>query len=215
MTHKGTAVITGAVTAIGAAFAYQLAQRGYDLILVAADRPQLLTLATAVTDSSGRSVELLDADLALVVDLARVERQLLLDSSITLLVNHHDAPTGAGAGVLVSLGVSAPLRLSLAVVEGFLSRGAGAVINLIPVTENGHGHSAVIEAASSAFVLSLSNGLLHGASRAGVRIHAFEYQVTQQSRRSDALAIVSAALADFDFSAAGDLEDLPSSLLLH
>lgn len=205
MTHKGTAVITGAVTAIGAAFAYQLARRGYDLILVAADRPQLLTLATAVTDSSGRSIELLDADLALVVDLARVERQLLLDASITLLVNHHDAPPDAGAGVLVSLGVSAPLRLSLAVVEGFLSRGVGSVINLVPVAGKGRGHSAVIEAASSAFVLSLSGGLLHGSSHPGVHIQAFEYAGSREDPRGDATQIVSRVLEQFDLSEAPPL----------
>ena len=39
--HKGTAVITGASTGIGALYADRLARRGHDLILVACDRERL------------------------------------------------------------------------------------------------------------------------------------------------------------------------------
>src|SRR5262245_36345182 len=86
--HKGTALITGASSGIGAVYADRLAKAGYDLILVARSADRLTELARRLTDSSGRSIETLAADLTEPQDLARVEAVLKSDKSITLLVNN-------------------------------------------------------------------------------------------------------------------------------
>src|SRR5580693_8554650 len=84
---KGTAVITGASSGIGAIYADQLASRGYDLILVARNRERLSAVAKRVSEDTGRSVEIIVADLGDRADLVHVEDRLRTDASITLLVN--------------------------------------------------------------------------------------------------------------------------------
>src|SRR6476619_4367671 len=81
-THKGTALITGASSGIGAVYADRLARRGYDLILVARNRARLVQLAERLTSATGRSIEVVTADLADAADLRRVEHILRTDASI-------------------------------------------------------------------------------------------------------------------------------------
>ena len=86
--HRGTALITGASSGIGAVYADRLARRGYDLILVARNRDRLAALADRITNETQRSVEIVDADLNNRAALAAVEAKLKQDASITLLVNN-------------------------------------------------------------------------------------------------------------------------------
>jgi uncharacterized protein len=68
---NGTAVITGASSGIGAVYADRLAQRGYDLLLVARDQKRLSGRAANLSGKTGRTVEILPADLTLRSDLLR------------------------------------------------------------------------------------------------------------------------------------------------
>ena len=53
---KGTALITGASTGIGAVYADRLARRGFDLILVARSKDKLLSLAGKLEKETGRTI---------------------------------------------------------------------------------------------------------------------------------------------------------------
>jgi short-subunit dehydrogenase len=177
---KGTALITGASSGIGAVYADRLARRGYDLILVARNRERLAALADRIAGETGRKVELLPADLMDKGDLARVEAVLRTRSDITLLVNN--AGVGATAPLLasdidkmeamISLNVNVLTRLTYAAVPGFVARGAGTLVNIAsivaisPETLNG------VYGGSKAFVLALSQSLQHELAGKGVRVQA-------------------------------------------
>jgi uncharacterized protein len=71
-TLLGTALITGASSGIGAVYADRLANRGHDLILVARNTLRLEILARRIARDSGRTVDIVFADLARKADLAMV-----------------------------------------------------------------------------------------------------------------------------------------------
>jgi uncharacterized protein len=71
---KGTALVTGASTGIGAVYADRLAHRGHDLILVARDVGRLEAVAERLRAETGRTVEVLPADLNVRADTAKIER---------------------------------------------------------------------------------------------------------------------------------------------
>ncbi|MGU8077696.1 SDR family NAD(P)-dependent oxidoreductase [Burkholderia pyrrocinia] len=178
--HRGTALITGASSGIGAIYADRLARRGYDLILVARNRDRLAALAERITNDTRRSVEIVDADLNDRASLAAVETKLKQDASITLLVNN--AGVGTHAPLLdsdvdamtrmIDLNVTALTRLTYAAVPGFVARGRGAVINISsivaisPETLNG------VYGGSKAFVLAFSQSLHHELADKGVQVQA-------------------------------------------
>jgi uncharacterized protein len=161
---KGTALITGASSGIGAIYADRLARRGYDLIVVARNRNRLAALAGRLKDATGRSVETIVADLNAKADLGQIETMLRTNTSMTLLVNN--AGIGSAAPLLnsdiekmdemVRLNIGALMRLSYAAAPGFVARGGGTIVNIAsmvaisPETLNG------VYGGSKAFVLAFS-----------------------------------------------------------
>src|SRR2546425_11082835 len=139
--RNGAALITGASSGIGAAYAERLARRGYDLTLVARNRRRLDALAARISDETGRGVEVLQADLSNKEDLARIETALKQDASLTMLVNN--AGVGAAAPLLqsnvdlmekmIKLNVVALMRLIYAAAPVFAAPGHRAVIHISTV----------------------------------------------------------------------------------
>ena len=136
--NKGTALITGASTGIGAVYADRFAKRGYDLILVARSLDKLNDVAKQIQSATGRKVETLQADLTVPADVQKVADRLATDNSITALVNNAGI---AAAGKLldsdpnyldqmIQLNVTTLTRLALAAAPGFVSRANGLIINI-------------------------------------------------------------------------------------
>lgn len=178
--HKGTALITGASSGIGAVYADRLAKRGYDLILVARNGDRLHALAAELSDATGRAVETIVSDLTDAADLARVEAALRTDASVTMLVNN--AGVGAAGPLLVSdvdkmtdmiaLNVGALTRLTYAVVPGFVARGTGTIVNIASIAAIAPEALNGVYGGSKAFVLAFSQSLHHELADKGIRVQA-------------------------------------------
>lgn len=177
---RGTAVITGASTGIGAVYADRLARRGYDLVLVARNKEKLNALAKRLTTATGRSIEVVRADLGQHEDLRSVEKILRQDASITMLVNN----AGIGAikplldtnvddvEALIELNITALTRLTYAVAPVFAARGEGTIINISSVVGIAPEMLNGVYGASKAFVTAFTQSLQHELSGKGLRIQA-------------------------------------------
>src|SRR5258707_2506706 len=176
---KGTALVTGASSGIGAIYADRLARRGYDLILVARNQARLNELAKRLTDQTGRSIEVVAADLGNKADLARVANVLKTDASITTLVNN--AGIGATGPLLTSdaekmeemitLNVSALTRLTYATAPRFVERGRGTIINIASIVGIAPEVLNCVYGGTHTFVLAFSLSLHKELAEKNVRIH--------------------------------------------
>jgi short-subunit dehydrogenase len=138
---KPLAVVTGASSGIGAAFARALAARGYDLALVARRHDRLKQLADELGNQFKASCTLLGADLTREAELRTVEDFLAGAAQLQLLAN------SAGFGTMGSffeasiesqdamhrLHVLATMRLTHAALRNLTARNQGAIINVSSV----------------------------------------------------------------------------------
>ena len=133
-----TAAVTGATGGLGVQFCWQLADQGYDLLVIDREQQALDKLATEI--SSKHNVRV-DAQCVNLVDEAAVKvlvRHLQSLPELSLLVNN------AGFGQskyfvdidvenhidMVNLHVHTPVRLCHAVLPGMIERDRGAIINV-------------------------------------------------------------------------------------
>ena len=225
---KGTALITGASTGIGAVYADRLAKRGYDLILVARNGERLRKLAGGLSAATGRKVTPVVADLTDKASLAPIENLLRSDESITVLVNN--AGIGSVASILqgdvdamermIELNVTALTRLTYAVASAFVARKGGTIINIASVVGIAVESLNGVYGASKSYVLSFGHALQRDLADKGVRIQTVMPGATatefwdvagyapQKAEASTMSAenLVDAALAGLD---AGELVTIP------
>jgi short-subunit dehydrogenase len=204
---KGTAVVTGASSGIGAVYADRLAERGYDLVLVARSADKLAQVADRVRAKTGREVDVLPADLADASDLARVEAFLKADGNITLLVNN----AGLGGALkllesdveqmtsMIALNVTALTRLTYAAVPQFVARGSGTIINIASIVAINPEALNGVYGGTKAFVVGFSQNLRHELSGSGVHVQA---------------VLPGATATDFWAAAGRPVELLPSAIVM-
>jgi short-subunit dehydrogenase len=178
--NHGTALITGASTGIGSIYAHRLAQRGYNLILVARDQKRLVNLANEITTKTGRKAEALAADLTVKADLKRVEERLRSDTSITALVNN--AGFGGAAKLIdsnidemenmIQLNVTALTRLTSAALPGFLDRSKGLIINIASIVALSPELLNGVYSGTKAFVVNLTQSLHNEVKDKGITVQA-------------------------------------------
>lgn len=161
-TAAPAALITGASSGIGAAFARALSADGYRLILVARRKDRLDKLAAELP-----CAEILAADLAEDGGLHSVEQRILAEPALECLVNN------AGIGVpgcfwtadlqaldrMHRLHILAVQRLTHAALRTMVARRKGAIINVSSVAGFLHTSYALGYCASKAWLTRFTEGL--------------------------------------------------------
>jgi hypothetical protein len=175
------ALVTGASSGIGEAFARQLAAKGKALVLVARRGDRLEALAGEIRNASGVDVRVIAKDLSLPNSRRDLfEETERLGLAVAWLVNNAGFGTcGTFAGLPldreieeIRLNVEALAELSHRYLPGMIARRHGVIVNLgstgsfVPVPY------MATYAATKAFVLSFSEALAAEVSSSGVQVLA-------------------------------------------
>lgn len=219
-TAPGTALITGATSGIGYAFARHLAADHHPLVLVARDGDRLAQRRTELLAAGAPDVDVIVADLSdpearrPVVDRLRDD-----DRPIELLVNNAGSTLGveflqadpADLVRQVELNSIAVLVLTHAALPGMIGRGHGGVLNVASTAGLVPGRGSTY-GATKAFVVSLSEGLAMSLRGTGVRVQAlcpgFVRTEFHQRARIDMSSTPGWAYVDVDHLVTTALSDL-------
>ena len=182
MNQYRTALITGASSGIGEAFAEAYAKQGVDLVLVARSKDKLDAIAARLAQKySGRRIEVITADLSEArPGAALLKKTQALGLEIDVLVNnagfglaanfHEDDP--ARQREMIALNVNAVVDLAQAFLPPMLERGKGAIINIASLAGFQPTPHMTLYGATKAFVLSFSEGLWAEYRNKGIAVLA-------------------------------------------
>ncbi|TVT40384.1 SDR family oxidoreductase [Hymenobacter setariae] len=164
-----TALITGASRGIGRELALGLAQRGYDLLLVARSENQLQALAQEVQATHQRQAHILALDLTEPTAASQVASWTSehAPGGLAVLVNN------AGYGLwgrfeqlkleeqlnMLQLNLTLPVQLTYALLPYLRQASRAYILNVASTAAYQAVPSLTVYAASKAFVLSFSRGL--------------------------------------------------------
>lgn len=174
-----TALITGASSGIGEAFAKALAEKGTDLVLVARSEDKLLALAKQLARLHSCRVEVIAADLTRdgaaqhirsAVDALGLEVDLLLNNAGFGTVGAFHKQEHGRERQEILLNAAAVVDMAHAFVPPMLERGHGAVVNVASMAAFQPMPYMTVYAATKAFVLSFSEGLRGEVRGKGVQV---------------------------------------------
>ena len=183
--NRPVAIVTGASSGIGTSYARRLADKGYDLVIVARRRDRLQDLAREVQSRWGATAEVISGDLCETKMIDEVAARAS-QGDVDMLVNNAGF---AGyrpfidlypevAENLMSLQVRAPTLLTRAVLPGMVQRHRGSVVNVgsllalsatIPPNPLPH---RVVYAGTKSYILTFTQALAGELKDTGVQLQA-------------------------------------------
>jgi short-subunit dehydrogenase len=177
------AMVTGASSGIGEAYAERLAREQWDLAVVARRRERLEELAGRLTIEHGVAVRVIEADLsdvsqltALAAEAAELELELLVNNAgLAHYMPFAELPPEA-AQALVELNVLTPVLMSRSVLPGMVERGVGGIVNvasLLAFSGDWEGPQLprrAVYAASKSFLVTFTQLLASELRETGVRV---------------------------------------------
>ena len=176
-----TAVITGATSGIGAAFARCFAAQGHHLLVTGRRRAQIETLADEIAQQHGVGVAVEIAELTDEDDLSRLAARVGNLRQIEVLVNNAGFGLGsqgfqaqdfADHAAMLKVHALATMRLTHVALPAMLARHCGSIINVASVAAFVPIPRHAMYSATKNFVVTFSESLAIELRGTGVRVQA-------------------------------------------
>ena len=176
-----TALVTGASSGIGKAFAQEFAARGANVILVARSKGRLDELAATLRKTNGVTTDVVVADLSdpkapdvvySAVQKAKREVDVLINNAGFGTYGHFHTVSMALDAEQIMVNVAALVRLTHLFIPEMVGRSEGSVINVASGAAFQASPHMAVYGATKAFVLSFSEALWAEYRTRGVRVLA-------------------------------------------
>ena len=206
--QEKTALVTGASSGLGMAFARKLASEGYNLILVARREKRLKDLSTELTKKYSIKSDFLIADLSKMEGIEKLTEELSKVSDIDVLINC----AGFGlVGSFIELDLERQLDMIYVhdiasyilirkILPKMVENNSGLIINVSSMSGLMHRYGNVTYTTTKAFLVILSESLQEKLKKTNIKIQALCPGMTRTEYHD------TKDLKDFDTS------DIPKSM---
>ncbi|MBK3518321.1 SDR family NAD(P)-dependent oxidoreductase [Carboxylicivirga marina] len=174
------AVITGPTSGIGYRYTIELAQKGYNLLLVARREDRLIKMTQSLSEANNIEVDYIVADLSQEDEIKKVGYHLQLLNHVEILVNN------AGFGVagfflevsleeqlkMINVHLTSTIRFSKAVLPAMIKQKHGYIVNMASFAAFMELPGSVIYSTTKAAIIKFSQTLQSEVSNYGVKIQA-------------------------------------------
>ena len=177
---RNVALITGATSGIGEAFAEAFAVRGLDLVITGRRHNELAAVADRLKTEYGGQVEVILGDLSDESHLESLVRRVKAMKNLEVLVNNAGFGTSGGFmevdesthRAMLAVHATATMRLTYAALPGMIARKAGAVINVSSIGGFFPFPGNAMYGGTKAFVRYFTESLYLDLLGTGVRVQA-------------------------------------------
>lgn len=176
--ERKTALITGATSGIGAAYACGLAKKGYDLIITGRRQDIIEVSARHIEKKYGVNVEIVIIELSDAADLNLLMERIQRSNSIDVLVNNAGFTTKgyyyqeniAEQEKMVLVHVIATMKLTHAVLPRMMERKSGIIINVSSIQAVTPMSQSTTYCSVKAFIRNFSISLHSEMKKYGIKI---------------------------------------------
>ena len=179
--RRKTALITGASSGIGEAFAEVFAANGFDLVITARRAVRLQALAERLTRERGARIHVIPSDLAMggtaaALCTAIAHRGLTIDALVNsagfgVPGKYAEARWSVYEGILQVMVMSLS-ELTHRLLPGMIERGYGRIVNVASTAGLAPSGAGALYGAAKTFVVNFSTSLAREVSRHGVLVTA-------------------------------------------
>lgn len=178
--QRACAVITGASSGIGRAFAFHLAAAGYDLLLVARREARLQAICNELSQTFAIDCRYAVLDLSVPQQIEQLAQQLTSTKTAEILVNNAGFSTLGEFSEsdplteqrLLNLQVLAPQRLCRAILPEMIQQQRGIIINVASIAALALTPRHVNYNAGKAYLIAFSQSLAEEVARDHIQVQA-------------------------------------------
>jgi len=178
--EKQIALITGAKSGIGEAYARRFAAQGYDLIITGRRKETINRISDELARICSVNVEVFIAELSNLEDVGALAQKVRNTKNLDILVNnagfgttrHFHNEDLEGQQNMVRVHILTPMKLTYAALPNMIARGKGAIINVASLSAFYPLPRGATYSGTKAFMGAFSEAIHMELARTGLKVQA-------------------------------------------